>query len=61
MIAASLIEKETALTAEKMVSGVIANRLAIHMPLQIDASNIYALDKQYHGKIEQRILRLIHL
>jgi len=42
---ASLLEREANnLEAQKMVSGIIYNRLSINMPLQIDATVQYALD-----------------
>lgn len=45
LIAASLIEKETALSEERaLVSSVIVNRLNKKMRLQIDASVLYGLD-----------------
>lgn len=54
LIAASLIEKETALVAEKpLISAVIVNRLRKKMRLQIDASVLYGLK----NKSGQRILR----
>ncbi len=41
---ASMIEKEASTASERpTISGVIANRLRIKMPLQIDATVIYAL------------------
>lgn len=44
---ASLIERETRVDAERgLVSSVIHNRLAIKMPLQIDATVQYALGEQ---------------
>lgn len=49
---ASIIERETALNAEKpLVSAVIANRLKLGMPLQTDPVNIYGLERtgRYHG------------
>lgn len=40
---ASLVEREAALDSERgMISGVIYNRLKIDMPLQIDASAVFA-------------------
>lgn len=43
---ASLIEREAAVPEErKTISGVIANRLEIGMPLQIDATILYALNE----------------
>ncbi|MFC3343871.1 endolytic transglycosylase MltG [Paenibacillus abyssi] len=46
MIVASLVEREVVVDEERaLVAGVIYNRLAIGMPLQIDATVQYALDK----------------
>ena len=46
VIIASMIEKEVVVPEERpMVSRVIHNRLAIGMPLQIDATVLYALDR----------------
>ena len=43
---ASLIEREAAVPAErKTIAGVIANRLEIGMPLQIDATILYSLNE----------------
>ena len=43
---ASLIEREAARPQEReTISGVIANRMKIGMPLQIDATILYALDE----------------
>ena len=58
LIVASLIEKESALYAERpMIAGVITRRLAKHMPLQIDASIIYGLADRYTGKLTSEDLR----
>jgi UPF0755 protein len=58
LIAASLVEKETAVPQERsMISGVIARRLAKGMPLQIDASVIYGLGNTYSGKLTIEDLR----
>jgi len=47
VIVASLIEKEAARSEERpLVASVIYNRIRKDMPLQIDASVHYALDKQ---------------
>lgn len=52
MIIASLIERETRVADERArVSGVIHNRLAADMPLQVDATVLYAL-----GRHTERIL-----
>jgi UPF0755 protein len=52
LIAASLVEKETAIRQERpMIAGVIARRLQKGMPLQIDASIIYGLGIHYTGKL----------
>lgn len=52
LIAASLVEKETAIAKERpMIAGVIARRLKAGIPLQIDASIIYGLGAHYVGKL----------
>jgi UPF0755 protein len=59
LIAASLVEKETALSDERAkIAGVIIRRLQKGMPLQIDASNIYGLGKRYRGPLTTRDLRI---
>jgi len=46
IILASILEREAnSLESKKMVSGILQNRLAINMPLQVDASVEYILDK----------------
>jgi UPF0755 protein len=53
LIVASLIEKETALNSEKAkIAGVILKRLAMGMPLQIDASVLYGIDSEYKAKLK---------
>jgi UPF0755 protein len=52
LIAASIIEKETAIAQErKLISGVVVNRLKKSMPLQMDPTVIYALGNDYKGKL----------
>jgi UPF0755 protein len=58
LIAASLVEKETAITKERpMIAGVIVRRLQAGIPLQIDASIIYGLGVHYTGKLTIEDLR----
>lgn len=57
LVAASLIEKETAITDEKpLVSGVIILRLKKGMPLQIDPTVIYGMGSSYTGNITKKDL-----
>lgn len=52
LIAASLVEKETAQPNERpIVAGVIMRRLQTRMPLQIDATLIYGLGDSYAGRL----------
>jgi UPF0755 protein len=52
LIAASIIEKETAIAQErKLISGVLVNRLKKNMPLQMDPTVIYGLGTAYKGKL----------
>ena len=58
LIAASLVEKETAIAKERpMIAGVIVRRLQAGIPLQIDASIIYGLGVHYTGKLSIEDLR----
>ncbi len=52
LIAASILEKETAISSERhLISGVIVNRLIKKMPLQMDPTVIYGLESRYHGTL----------
>lgn len=52
LIAASIIEKESAITQERqLISGVMVNRLNKKMPLQMDPTVIYGLGTSYTGKL----------
>lgn len=60
LIAASIIEKETALPREReLISGVLINRLKKNMPLQMDPTVIYALGDSYKGSLTHSDL-LVH-
>lgn len=57
LIAASIIEKESAKADEKrLISGVIVNRLQKRMQLQMDPTVIYALGSQYKGALTHQNL-----
>ncbi|SFV86937.1 Aminodeoxychorismate lyase [hydrothermal vent metagenome] len=60
LILASLIEKETAYSAEKtQISGVFMRRLHIGMPLQTDPTIVYALNlsEKYRGFLTRKDLQ----
>lgn len=59
LIAASIIEKEASLPAERrLIGGVIVNRLQKNMPLQMDPTVIYALGTQYKGSLMREDLQV---
>lgn len=59
LIVASILEKETAITDERrLISGIIMNRLASHMPLQMDPTIIYGLGVAYNGKLTHDDLQI---
>jgi UPF0755 protein len=58
LIAASIIEKETALPSEReAVAGVLVRRLKQGMRLQMDPTVIYGLGLAYNGKITKNDLK----
>lgn len=60
LIAASIIEKETGIDAEReIISGVLVRRLAKNMRLQMDPTVIYGLGKSYDGNITKNDLQQI--
>ncbi len=58
LIVASMIEKESSFTSEKpLIAAVILKRLQKWMHLQIDATVIYGLGREFDGKISIKDLR----
>lgn len=54
LIAASLIEKETAYAPEKpIIAGVILHRLSQNKLLQVDPTVIYGMGAKYNGKLSK--------
>lgn len=52
LIVASILEREASDSHErKLVAGVIYNRIANNMPLQVDPTVIYALGENYSGNL----------
>lgn len=57
LIAASLIEREAYLNAERpIIAGVLVNRLHANMLLQFDPTVIYGMGDKYQGKIRKEDL-----
>lgn len=62
LIAASIIEKETAIPSEReAVSGVLVRRLNKGMRLQMDPTVLYGMTQQYSGKITKSDLKDLNL
>lgn len=58
LILASLVEKETAIAAERdLVAGVYTNRLEMGMRMQADPTIIYGLGKDFDGNIRRTDIR----
>jgi UPF0755 protein len=57
LIMASIIEKETGQSTERvMIGGVFVNRLRLGMPLQTDPTVIYGLGARFDGNLRKRDL-----
>lgn len=58
LIAASLIEREAYLAAERpVIAGVLVNRINQHMRLQFDPTVIFGMGDRYQGKITKADLQ----
>jgi len=54
LVMASIIEKETGRATERdRIGGVLANRLRIGMPLQVDPTVIYGLGERFDGNLKK--------
>ena len=57
LIAASLVEREAALSAERpVIAGVLINRLQRKMPLQFDPTIVYSLGPRFNGTLDKKDL-----